>query len=144
MNIWQFSRLVTGRLMRWSLASMLVGVLLQRHRDPVWKGIGAQSVGWGAIDALIALFGGIGTQNKIADLPNPGDAEVQAKEKSNLKMVLWANATLDVFYVLGGLWFMRRDKGDGVKRGHGLGIVIQGGFLLVFDLLHALLIEDVK
>ena len=44
---------------------------------------------------------------------------------------------LDVLYVLFGLRMARRDKGDGVRRGNGLGIVIQGAFLLIFDLLHA-------
>ena len=144
MNIWQFNRLVTDRLLRWGVASMIVGLLLQRHRDPLWKGIGAQSAGWGFIDALIALAGGIGTQNKIAALPNPGEAQVQQKEKSNLKMILWANVGMDVLYVLGGAWFARSDKGDGVRRGHGLGIMLQGGFLFIFDFLHALFIEDVR
>jgi hypothetical protein len=144
MNIWQFSRLVMDRLLRWGAASVVVGLLLQRHRDPLWRGIGAQSAGWGLIDALIALIGGISTQNKIAALPNPGDEQAQQKEKSSLKMILWANAGLDVLYVLGGAWVARSDKGDGVRRGHGLGIMLQGGFLFVFDFLHALFIEDVR
>lgn len=144
MNIWQFYRLVTGRLLRWGVASVIAGLLLQRHRDPLWKGIGAQSAGWGLIDALIALVGGISTQNKIASLANPGDEQVQQKEKSNFKMILWANAAVDVLYVLGGAWVARRDKGDGVMRGHGLGIILQGSFLFVFDFLHALFIEDVQ
>jgi len=144
MNIWQFHRLVTDRLLRWGAANVIAGMLLQRHRDPLWKGIGAQSAGWGLIDALIALVGGISTQNKIASLPNPGDEQAQHKEKSNLKMILWVNAGLDVLYVLGGAWVARSDKGDGVRRGHGLGIMLQGGFLFVFDFLHALFIEDVR
>ena len=144
MNIWHFSRLVTDRLLRWGVASVVIGVLLQRHRNPLWKGIGTQSAGWGVIDALIALGGGIIMQNKIASLPNPGDEQAQQKEKSSLKMILWGNTALDVFYVLGGAWLARSDKGDGVRRGHGLGIMLQGGFLFVFDFLHALFIEDVR
>jgi hypothetical protein len=84
------------------------------------------------------------TQNQIASLPNPGDAQAQHKEKSTLKLILWANTGLDVLYVLGGAWMARSDKGDGVMRGHGLGIMLQGGFLFVFDFLHALFIEDVR
>jgi hypothetical protein len=144
MNIWHFSRLVSDRLLRWGLINIILGVVLQRHRDPLWKGIGAQSAGWGLIDALIALIGGISMQNKIASLPNPGDEQAQQKEKSSLKMILWINAGLDVLYVLGGAWVARRDKGDGVLRGHGLGIMLQGSFLFVFDFLHALFIEDVR
>ncbi len=144
MNIWHFLRLVTGRLLRWGIANMIGGILLQGQRDSLWKGIGAQSAGWGLINALIALVGGVMTQNKIAALSNPGDVSVQAKEKSSLKTILWINAGLDVLYVLGGAWMARRDKGDGVMRGHGVGIMLQGGFLFVFDFLHALFIEDIK
>lgn len=144
MNIWRFSRLVSDRLLRWACLSVITGLVMGQRRDPLWRGIGRQALGWGLIDAAIALIGNITAQNRIASLPNPGETPIQRQEKSNLRTLLWINAVLDVFYVLGGLIFARSDKGDGVRRGHGLGIVLQGGFLLVFDTLHALLIEDVE
>jgi hypothetical protein len=144
MNIWHFSRLVSSRLMRWGLANVVVGAILSRHRDSLWRGVGTQAAGWGLVNALIALFGAVSTQNKIASLPNPGLPAPQHKEKTFLKRLLWINAGLDVLYVLGGAWLTQRDKGDDVMRGHGLGIVLQGSFLFVFDLLHAMFIEDIS
>lgn len=144
MNIWQFSRLVSSRLMQWAIANVFVGTIISRHRDPLWRGIGTQAAGWGLINALIALFGAVSTQNKIAELPNPGETAVQRKEKTFLKRLLWLNAGLDVLYVLGGAWLAQRDTGDGRQHGHGIGIILQGSVLLVFDVLHALFIEDVS
>jgi hypothetical protein len=144
MNIWQFSRLVSSRLMRWGLANIVVGTIISRHRDPLWRGIGTQAAGWGLINALIALFGAVTTQNKIASLSNPGETTALEKEKTFLKRLLWLNTGLDVLYVLGGAWLARRNTGNGVMRGHGVGIILQGGFLFVFDFLHALFIEDVS
>ena len=136
MNIWQFENAVSQRLLRWGLVSVVVG-LVMRLGSPFWKGVGSQFVGWGAVDAAIALFGFIGMRNRVDKLDNPGVAEVKRKEERNLGRALWINAILDVFYILGGFLWMRRDKGDGQARGVGWGVVIQGAFLLIFDVLHA-------
>ena len=136
MNIWQFQHMLSRRLQKWAIVSIGSG-LLMRFGSPFYKGIGAQFIGWGAINAAIALFGRNSADNRAADIPNPGLLSVKEKETSNLRKLLLVNAGLDVLYVLFGLRMARRDKGDGVRRGNGLGIVIQGAFLLIFDLLHA-------
>jgi hypothetical protein len=56
--------------------------------------------------------------------------------------LLWINTALDVLYVLGGLWWAKRDSGDGEAKGNGLGVMIQGAFLFVLDLIHALNAPD--
>jgi hypothetical protein len=49
------------------------------------------------------------------------------------------NAGLDVLYVAGGTALaLRRGQNDPYWRGVGQGIVLQGGFLLLFDLWHGL------
>ena len=71
----------------------------------------------------------------------PGEKE--AHESRRLERVLWGNTALDVLYVLGGVWLM---QGWGAEsplwRGHGLGVVIQGGFLFFFDLYHAITLRN--
>jgi hypothetical protein len=65
---------------------------------------------------------------------------VQAAEKRKLGRILWVNAGLDVFYVLGGASAARtRGADDEHWRGRGVGIMAQGGFLFFFDLVNALL-----
>jgi len=62
-------------------------VLLQFSRRPFWIGFGQQSIGWGLIDALIAL---------IAGRPNS-----KPFSEKILRRILLFNAALDMLYMLG-------------------------------------------
>ncbi len=44
---------------------------------------------------------------------------------------------LDIGYVLGGVWLKRSNLQDPQRQGMGWGIAIQGGFLLIWDILLA-------
>src|SRR5215213_9037330 len=131
MNIWQFQSLISKRLLQWGLASVLLG-LLMRFGGKFWKNLGNQFIAWGAIDAAIAIGGQIASNDRIDHYENAAKSEVKSKEAKNLSRLLWINAALDVFYVLGGLIWSKRDIGNG------LGVIIQGAFLLIFDSFHAL------
>ncbi len=135
-NIWQLQRTIAYRLLAWSGYSMGAGLALLAG-GPFWRGFGLQAISWGAIDAVIALAG-LGLAGRRASLPDPDGPETVARETRNLTRLLWINTGLDVFYVLGGL-VLARTKGaaDRGWRGHGWGIVVQGGFLFLFDLYHA-------
>lgn len=77
-------------------------------------------------------------RHRYAALPDPQAPAVEAQERRNLRRLLWLNAGLDVLYVLGGLLLQRRQH----WRGHGWGIIIQGSFLFLFDLYHALILAE--
>lgn len=125
-----FSRAVSLRLMAWSVLSMVSGALLWRRGSPFWRGFSAQALGWGAIDATIAAIG-------LRPGRQPSPAPVRAAR--SLRRLLWFNAALDVGYMAGGVWLARsRGRTDANWRGQGWGIVVQGGFLFVFDLVHAM------
>jgi len=52
--------------------------------------------------------------------------------------LLWINTALDVLYVAGGLILALAFGSRGMDwQGHGWGIVVQGAFLFLFDLIHA-------
>jgi hypothetical protein len=102
------------------------------------QGVGSQFIGWGAIDGLLAFIGAQYAARKIeeSDVHTP---EHQDSVRRNLRTLLSINAGLDVFYVLGGLWLARnKGKDHPFWRGSGWGIVGQGAFLFLFDLVHAL------
>lgn len=140
MSLWRFQQRLTGMLLGWAAASIGVGLALRRGGDALPRGVGEQYVGWGVINALIALIGRQGASRQRSAAPS--DA---AAQKRTLSRLLWVNTGLDVLYVLGG-WRVMRGRGaaDAHWRGRGLGIVLQGGFLFFFDLLNALALRRVS
>ena len=129
-----FQRQLAQRLLAWSGFSVVCGVVLWLTRRPFWRGVGSQAVGWGMIDAGIALFGQHANTQKARD-PEANTPDALAQEAASLHRLLWINTGLDVLYMLGGLRLARHEQER--WHGHGWGIVIQGAFLFVFDLLHA-------
>lgn len=121
-----FTQTLAHRLLLWGVSSTIGGVILQFTRRPFWIGFGQQAIGWGLIDALIALVAG-----RPASKPFSGKI---------LRRILFFNAALDVWYVLGGLNLARTQGATNEKmRGQGWGMALQGLFLFWFDLIHGLL-----
>jgi hypothetical protein len=137
MNIWHFSEQVSSRLLRWNLLNILIGLLMLPRRA-FWRGLGSQALGWGLINSAIAVFGNEATRQRRLKLDDAHTVPRLQKESRNLRAILWINTVLDVVYMIGG-WLMFRSakREDGVKRGAGIGIMVQGGLLFIFDLIHA-------
>jgi len=130
-----FSRTVSIRLLLWSVLSMAGGALLWRWGTPFGRGFGVQSLGWGAVDAVIAGSGLVG-QRPSRDTLAASESDHAA---CKLRRLLSFNALLDVGYVAGGVWLARtKGRANPGWRGQGWGIVVQGAFLFWFDLAHAL------
>lgn len=136
-------RIIAHRLLLWAGLSIALGAMLNRLMYPFWRGVGVQFIIWGAIDGLIALIAGKTNpvHQTINDL-HQINKENQSK-KNKLAILLWINTILDIFYVIGGL---RLYKSKGASspfwRGQGTGITIQGGYLLLFDLVHAIWLSN--
>ncbi len=139
--IWDFQDALTRRLLLWSVVSMVIGAALLVFGDPFWRGFGLQAVVWGGVDAAIAFFGRRTSNTRllkhVAAGGNP--ASLVEREAKNLRRLLWINTGLDVLYVVGGAALViTLGQSDLFARGNGWGIIVQGGFLFLFDLLHAL------
>lgn len=138
MPVEQVQRTIARRLLLWAGLSIALGAILNRLRPPFWRGMGFQFIIWGTIDGLIALIARktkpvLQTKNDILQL----DQENQ-KKKHNLAILLWINTILDIFYVIGGLrLYQSRGALNPHWRGQSVGIIIQGGYLFLFDLVHA-------
>lgn len=131
MNIWDYQRKIMQRLLQWSLFSLVAGALMLPG-SRFWRDVGKQFIGWGIINMGIVYFGIRRSQQRQAALPDPNHAEVVQREVTNLRRLLEVNTLLDVLYMAGGRSLMQRGS-----RGTGLGILIQGAFLFIFDLFHA-------
>jgi hypothetical protein len=128
---WLFGTLPAGfagqavglRLMAWSLPWIGAGIIgLWASNDAYWKGFWGMNAAWGLINTSIAFAGLLGSE------PDP----------ASLRTILLVNAGLDVLYVVGGVYLLTRPEDTWC--GAGVAVIVQGAFLLIFDLLHAFLI----
>lgn len=142
LSIDQVQRTLAQRLLFWGGLSIALGTMLNRMRSPFWRGFGFQFIIWGTIDALIALIAG---KSKPAQQVKDGILQLdqENRKKRNLASILWVNTVLDIIYVIIGLR-INQSKGasNPLWRGQGSGIAIQGGFLFLFDLVHALWLSN--
>ena len=141
MGLREFQETLSQRLLRWSQLSMIGGAVLWLSGRSFWQGFGSQAVGWGAVDAGIAHIGRRANRRKQDD-PAANMPAALAQEAASLRRLLWINAALDILYMLGGLRLARRTSAK--WRGHGWGIIFQGGFLFLFDLVHAWRVPQVN
>lgn len=94
---------------------------------------------WGVINAAIALFGLVSLRRKQRR-PDASKPEAQGREAHNLRRLLLINVGLDVLYTVAYIIVLSSFTTD-FARGNGIGIIIQGGFLLLFDAFYALRVQ---
>lgn len=138
--------LFAGGLLSVVAGAVIAGV---EHDDPFWLSFGVGTLGWGAINAALAIgmldLGDGGARSIEADRAVRGEALARARERAlrqqhGAATVFALNAGLDVAYVLSGiLLFFVADQLDAESdaaalRGYAIAQLGQGGFLLVFDL----------
>ncbi len=134
MTPWTLQQRLSRHLLIWSALSVVTGTLLLLS-TPFWRGVGLQGLVWGVIDAAIAGFG-LRSLRRKRTRPDADDPAVLAKETRNLRRLLLINAGLDVLYVVGGTVVLTQFTTD-FARGNGVGIIVQGAFLLLFDTFYA-------
>ena len=133
--IWDRARAIARQLGAWAIASIVIGAGLVVGGDPFGGAVGIQFLIWGTVDLAIAAVGERDRRRKLAAGAG-SDPAASATETRRLRRLLWINAALDVVYVAVGAGLVVFGPGP-VVDGHGVGVVIQGGFLLAFDAAHA-------
>jgi hypothetical protein len=117
-------RTVSTRLLLWSLPWMGASIIgLTLTSDPSARGWWMMNGVWGFINSAIAMVGFL--------TPEP--------ELETLRNLLLINAGIDVLYIAGGVFLLTRP--DPMWQGAGWGVVLQGAFLLIFDLWQGLAIR---
>ncbi|MBO9308173.1 MAG: hypothetical protein J7551_00135 [Chloroflexi bacterium] len=142
-SIWRFYEKLSRRLIAWNIVNLGTGVVLQAL-TPFWRGVGAQAIGWSIVNLAIGFLGQRGNERRAAQ-PEAHTPERMAREARNIRALLWLNAGLDILYMLGGLSWARRAAQRGgqnaeFQRGMGVGIMVQGGLLLIWDVINALIV----
>lgn len=109
----------------WSAGSVTLGVVQLFSPNPFVKAFGMQNLVWGSIDGGIAIYGHQNLKKMDWSITTAVD------EQLKFRRILLINALLDFLYLAVGFLLWRSAK---IKlRGHGAGILLQGGFLLIFD-----------
>ena len=136
-------RRMSFRLAMWAGASMVFALVALAAQPSIPIGatrsviqaIAAQCLLWGLIDAGFALFGLRQAQAADRAGMSPETANRELADCDRLVRVLHFSSKLNVIWV--GIGILLVAVGAGVRNtsmiGHGVGVFIQGGFLMWFD-----------
>lgn len=141
-SVFAYQQRVLPLLLGWGAGSVIAGLRWWHGAHAWWRGLGMQCVAWGAIDVLIALIGLRGAARKAAALAGGTlSEEAHTEEARKFERLLWINAGLDVLYILGGACLIRGNAARPERRGMGVGVIVQGLFLLAFDAVNGALVH---
>lgn len=119
----------------WAASNIVLGGVLASQRTGEDRYFHLMNAGWNAVNLGLAAAGYYSAVNT-----DPGALDLYGSMQAhyNTQKIFLFNAGLDVGYMAGGLYLMERAKNTTDRperlRGFGKSIVLQGGFLFVFDL----------
>jgi hypothetical protein len=141
---WNTRRLATNRtamfvLGGWAVANMAVGAIgygLERDERLRWLHLG--NAAWNVVNLGLAVVGLVSDWGRD---PKSFDAKQSLVETEKQEKVLLVNAGLDVAYLAAAAFLWQRGDATSDQRLVGLGqaLLIQGAFLLGFDITLAVL-----
>jgi hypothetical protein len=119
----------------WAVGNIALGsTLAARSKNAENKAFHQMNAGWNVVNLAIAGFGYYGSQKGV---PTDLTAWTLLEKNYGLQKTFLFNAGLDVGYMAGGAWLMERSKNTAKNperlKGFGKSVVLQGGFLFMFD-----------
>ena len=127
----------TGMLIlgSWALGNMVINPLLGRGAIGERKYFYQMNTAWNAVNLAIAGFGYF---NALRTDPSSFGLWESISEQNKMETILLVNSALDLGYMLGGLYLIERSKNTVNRperlKGFGQGLILQGAFLMVFDI----------
>ncbi len=118
----------------WAAGNILVGVYGNFRAHGEAKYFHQFNALWNTVNLGIALFG---YMDAVSADPATMSAADIIRDHSSLQSFLLLNAGLDVAYITAGFYLKERAKSSSSAerlRGYGNSLLLQGGFLLLFDL----------
>lgn len=121
----------------WAASNIAVnGALLigdpQNDRD---RHFFQMNLAWGLVNGVLAGAGLLSTRNRSGEVAALGKA---VKQQSRVEKIFLINSGLDVAYIVGGFYMKEVGKNNenngALWTGFGDAVILQGGFLLIFDL----------
>ncbi len=115
----------------WALINIATGTLGTFKLQDERKYFHQMNAAWNIVNLGIAAFGYYGASNSDMNISTAN----MMMEVSKLNKILLINAGLDLLYISAGVWLWKNglNNTSNRKSGYGKSLVIQGGFLLIFD-----------
>jgi hypothetical protein len=118
----------------WALANVATGTILTLAGEGPTKSFGQMTLGWGAINLGLVAAARLGKGH-----PAPTDRAGTVRAQLATEHIYLFNAGLDVAYLTGGFLLLEHAKTRSnpasyqQNKGFGGSLLVQGGFLLLFD-----------
>ena len=117
----------------WAVGNLIVNGLAVRNATGSDRAFYQMNLAWAGVDLALAGIGLLGSRRAKTELSVYESLEQQHR----VEKIFLINTGLDVAYVVGGAYLLERaqaraensDRNDG----YGRALLLQGGFLLVFD-----------
>lgn len=133
---WRTNKTAMTVLGGWAAGNMITsGILMEQHRGSE-RAFHQMNIGWNVVNLGIA---GLGYWHSVRQLARPpGHPGAMLRQQQKIRQSLLFNAGLDLAYVTAGAWMIDRGRRpqqpDARLEGFGKSLLLQGGFLFVFDL----------
>lgn len=129
----RYSKNAMVTLAGWSVANIAGSGIATNTRNREMRYFHQMNVMWGSINLAIAGLGYWGAAKEKIDNPT---LEAVLKHQNKIEKTYLINAGLDVLYVGSGLLMNKtagNQKNPDKFRGYGNSIMVQGGFLMLYD-----------
>ncbi len=117
----------------WGAGNLVANGLALRNASGSDKAFYQMNLAWAGVDLVLAGVGFLGSRRAKTGLR----AYETLEEQQKTEKLFLVNAGLDVAYVTGGFYLMERAKSrlenSEKNDGYGRSLILQGGFLLLFD-----------
>jgi hypothetical protein len=120
----------------WSIANMTIGGVLSTQTEGSTKYFHQMNAIWNIVNLGITAGGYFGIRKELNK--ENWTLSKTVTEQHKIQKILLFNAGLDLAYIATGVYLIERSKNDLENqdrwKGFGQGLILQGGFLFVFDI----------
>lgn len=122
----------------WAAGNLLVSGIATGQTDGSAHYFHQMNIGWGAVNLALAVPGLLAARRAARTPGGPTDRAGTVRAQLRTENLYLFNAGLDVAYLVTGAYFLEKSRNPTTDnpnrwRGYGQSLLLQGGFLLLFD-----------
>lgn len=132
-NFFAWQERVLDLLLAWGVGNVGAGSILALRSSGIKRAIGVQAIAWGLVDSAVALYAGCIARRHATSARSGmfGARHVQQRAR-RFEHLLAVQTGADIFYITAGAIVAARSRSAWIQ-GTAIGVLIQGGALLLYD-----------